>query len=131
MEYCIEIFHEEFNTPVVYPATNKLLEVREDAKKLSYNKGEFFDLVVEKLLFFVKRYRYNLYTAVGFLTTRLYKSDIDDWEKFRRILRFVHCIFKLKRYFGATSLDKIFTWVDVSCAVHHDIKSNNGGVVSM
>ena len=36
-----------------------------------------------------------------------------------------------KRSFGATNLNKIFTWVDTSYAVHPDIKSQFGGTMSM
>ena len=33
--------------------------------------------------------------------------------------------------FRATNLDAIFTWVDASYAVHHDMKSQSGVVMSM
>ena len=36
-----------------------------------------------------------------------------------------------KRYFGATSLDKMFILVDASYSVHNKIKSQTGCVVSM
>ena len=46
-------------------------------------------------------------------------------------MRFVHCTLKEKTCFGAMSLDKIFTWVEESYAVHHEMKSHTGGVMSM
>ena len=36
-----------------------------------------------------------------------------------------------KHIFEATNLDDIFTWVDVSYSVHHDMKSQNRGMLSM
>ena len=51
--------------------------------------------------------------------------------KLRKILRFVHCNLKEKICFGATKLEEIFVWVDESYAVHHDMKSQNGVVISM
>ena len=33
--------------------------------------------------------------------------------------------------FGETRIDKIFTWVDASYVVHHNMKSQDGGVISM
>ena len=36
-----------------------------------------------------------------------------------------------KKSFGATNLDEIFTWVDASYAVHHDMKNQIGGAMSM
>ena len=48
----------------------------------------------------------------------------------RRKLRFFTVPFK-KRTFGATHLDEIFTWVDASYAVHHDMNSHTGGSMPM
>ena len=56
--------------------------------------------MMEKLLFITKMYNSDLETAVGLLTMRVSKSDVDDWEKLRRILSFVHCTLKEKRCFG-------------------------------
>ena len=44
--------------------------------------------MVVALLFIMKRSTPDLYIAVGFLTTRVSKSDIDDWVKLKRVLRF-------------------------------------------
>ena len=73
--------------------------MREDAKQLSEKKGELFYSVVVKLLFIKKRSRHDLATSVGFLTKRVSNSDVDNWEKFRRILRFVHYTLKRKNMF--------------------------------
>ena len=83
------------------------------------------------MLSIIKRSINNLETAIGFLTTRVLKSDVDNWGKLRRILRFVHSTLKEKICYIAASLDEIFTWVDESYAVNHDMKSQNGGVISM
>ena len=79
----------------------------------------------------MKSYRPDLETAVSFLMMRSSKSDVDGWGEFKRMLRFVHCALKEKRSFGATNLDEIFTFVGASYAVHHDTKSNTGGLLSM
>ena len=46
-------------------------------------------------------------------------------------MRFVHCSLKEKRCFGVTKLNEIFVWVDASYAVHHDMKSHTGVVMSI
>ena len=79
----------------------------------------------------MKRSRPDLYMAVSFLTTRVLNSDIYNWGKLRRILRFFHCTFKEEICFGATKLDKIFMWVDASYAILHGTWSNTGCVESM
>ena len=73
------MFGEDVSTSVTCPITNKLSEVRENSEKLSDNKEELFHLVVKKLLFIMKSYRPDLETAVGFLTKRVSKIDVDDW----------------------------------------------------
>ena len=60
---------------------------------------------------------------------RISKSDVNYRGELREMLMFVHCTLKGKRCLVATSLDEIFTWVDASYAVHHDMKIHNGGVV--
>ena len=52
--------------------------------------------MVAKLSFIMKRSRTDLETVVGFLTTRVSKINVDNLEKLKRILRFVHCTFKIK-----------------------------------
>ena len=74
----MKMFGEDVSTPVSYPATKKLSEVREYAEQLSENKVEIFPFLVAELLFIVKSSRTDLETAVSFLTTRGSKSDIDD-----------------------------------------------------
>ena len=72
----------------------------------------------------MKMYRPYFETAVGFLMTKLSKSDVDDWEKLRRVLIFIYCTLEEKRAFGATNLNEIFTWVDVSYAYGFQPKIN-------
>ena len=80
LEECIYIFGEDVSASVTSPKTNKIFEVREDNKQLSDKKGELFHLVVAKLLFIMKGSRPDLETAVSLLTTRVSKSDVDDWK---------------------------------------------------
>ena len=98
LEECMEIFGEDVSTLVTSPATKKFFEGREDAKQLSDKRRELFHLVVEKLLFIVKRSRPDLDTAVVFFITKVSNSGVDDWGKLRRILRFNHCTLREKDF---------------------------------
>ena len=49
----------------------------------------------------------------------------------RRKIFFVHCTQKEKRDFGATNLNKIFIWIDASYAIHHYMRIQIGGEMSM
>ena len=68
----------------------------------------------------MKRSISDLEREVGFLTTRVSKSDMDDWEIAKGPDIF-YCTIKVIRFFGATHLNEISTWVDASYAIHHDI----------
>ena len=87
--------------------------------------------MVAELLLIIKGYRPYLEKAVGFLKTRVSNCDVDDCGKLKSILRFVHCTLREVRCFGAISLDKIFTWVNASYSLNHDMKSQNGYLISM
>ena len=88
-----EIFCRKHQYSSLIPR-NHFLKVREDSKKLSENNGELFHLVVAKILLVMEISKPDLGTAVIFLTTRVPKNNVDDWEKWRGILRFIHCILK-------------------------------------
>ena len=106
-----------------------VFEVREDSKQLIEKKRELFHLVVANILFIMKSSRPVLEMAVSFLTSRVSKSDIEHW-KIDKDIEF--CLLHTQRnFFLATNIDKIFTWVDASYALHHDMKIQTGGVVSI
>ena len=75
-----EIFWRRRQYASLIPGNQKKIEVREYYNQLSENKGEIFHSVVKKLLFVMKSSRIYLETAMIFLTTRVSKSDVDDWE---------------------------------------------------
>ena len=119
------------NEVVTSPARPRLREVNDDCPKLTGDKREGFHSIVAKLLWTMKRARPDLETAIGFLCTRVDKSDTDDWRKLRRVIAFVKCTLDECRIIGATDLTKIFTWIDAAYAVNPDMKSQTGGSMSM
>ena len=70
-------------------------------------------------------------TAIGFLCTRVSKSDEDDWLKLRRAIAYIKCTIDDVRVIGASSLIDIFTWIDAAYAVNPDMKSQTGGAISL
>ena len=74
------MFAEDVSALVTCSETNKLFEVRKDAKQLSEKKGEMWHLVVSKLLFIMNSSRPDLEIVVIFFMTMVLKSDIDDWN---------------------------------------------------
>ena len=72
----------------------------------------------------------DLQLVIAFLCTRVSKSTEQDWEKLHRLLKYVHVIIDLPRIIGTEDLGILQTWVDASYAIHTDMKSHTGGVVS-
>jgi len=126
----IETFLEPITRSAVTPARHYLFEVREGAKELDAERADNFHSVVAALLFVSRRCRLDIQTAIGFLTTRVSCSDVDDWAKLRRVLQYLKGTIGLTLTLGADDLSKMKSWVDVSYGVHADCRSHTGGCAS-
>ena len=73
----------------------------------------------------------DIETAVSFLSTRVSNPDEHDWKKLKRVLSFLENTKEDIRIIGCDSIDVLFTWVDASYAVHHNMRSHTGGSMSL
>ena len=69
--------------------------------------------------------------AIAFLCTRVSKSTQEDWEKLRRVLKYIHNTIDLPRVIGVKDFKVLQTWVDASYATHPDMRSHTSGVISL
>jgi Reverse transcriptase (RNA-dependent DNA polymerase) len=113
------------------PAANHLFNVDPNCTKLSTDKQEFFHHVVAQLLFLCKRARPDIQTAVSFLCTRVQHPDMDDYKKLCRVIKYLRGTATLPLRLEADSLHHALWWVDASYAVHPDMKSHTGGILSL
>eukprot|EP00957_Ditylum_brightwellii_P150511 11461030-Ditylum_brightwellii.AAC.1 len=79
----------------------------------------------------MKRARPDIKTSVSFLMRRVSKSDDDDWNKLKQVLCFLNDTIEDTRKIGASSLTEIFTWIDAAYAVHDNMCSHMGGLISL
>ena len=112
------------------PATHNLFEVGENSQSLHAKEADVFRRIVCKLLYVGIRARSDILTALSYLTTRVSKPNAHDYKKLRRLLEYLNGTLDMALVIGATSLNKVYTWVDASYATHHDMRSHTGGVVS-
>ena len=123
-------FGETYDHHVSSPCANHLWDVNENAEKLSKEKSDLFHSIVAKLLYITKRSRPDIETAVAFLTTRVSKSDIDDWKKLKRLMTWMNQTKDNTRVIGAKNVHELYTWIDAAFAVHMDMRSHTGGLMS-
>ena len=107
----------------VTPAGPTLFKVNDDAVKLSIDVADQFQRSVAQLLFFSKRARPDMQTAVAFLCTRVLSPDVDDLKRHLRATIF------LPLCLGWDGTGHIYWSVDASFGVHPDMKSHTGGVM--
>ena len=112
------------------PANKDLFEVSEKAPPLSKIGSELFHSIVAKLLYVSIRARMDLLLATSFLTTRVSKSTTQDLAKLKRLLEYIKGTLGFEDVVGADELGRMRTWVDAAYAVHTDMRSHTGGVIS-
>jgi hypothetical protein len=130
IEEAIDDFGEDVSRPASSPAAKGLFEIDQKSQRLCQKKSDRFHSIVAKLLYVCLRSRLDTSLAVAFLTTRVSKSTEQDWLKLKRLLRYLNGTLDMPRIIGADSLTAFKTWVDAAYAVHDDMKSHTGGVMS-
>ena len=113
------------------PAAEHLFKVDPNGKKLSKEKAEVFHTTVTEALFVCKRSRADIQTAVAFLCTRVKDPDEDDWKTLLRLLRYLRGTKNLCLTLKADNLSMVSWWADAAFAVHPDMKSHTGGIMSL
>jgi hypothetical protein len=115
------------------PAANHLFNVNEKQTNfLNEEDSDRFHRVTAQLMYLSQRARPDMRTAASFLSTRVSRPDVDDEKKLVRALKYLQATIQLVMTIDASGefLTTLW-WVDASYAVHPDMKSHTGGVMSM
>jgi hypothetical protein len=115
---------------VATPATSGLYSIV-DSDPLDADAREYFHSVVAKLLYLSKRVRPDLLTAVGFLTKRVTMATKMDQVKLERVLRYLNATAHLGLTLRPNADLSIFSYIDASYAVHHNMKSQSGVAITL
>ena len=111
---------------------NHLFEVNStDPQLLDKGTTDMFHHNVAKLLFLCKRARPDTQTSVAFLCTRVKAPDMDDYKKLVRTMRYLWGTMYLPLVLESDGTGSIMWWVDRSFAVHKDMKSHTGAMMSL
>ena len=123
-------FGESISKIAKTPGTRKLFEVSEDSTTLTDDKRDILHSVTAKLLYVSQCGRLDLQLAIAFLCSRVSCSTEEDWSKLRRVMEYINGSLDMYRVIGVDDLSRMKTWVDAAYAVHRDMKSHTGGVIS-
>jgi hypothetical protein len=114
------------------PANSNLFHLDESSALLSSAKLSDFHSRVMKLMWLAKRCAPEILVAIAYLSTRVQCANENDWEKLERVLKYLNNTeVKFEIRFGNPNSKgiEIDTFVDVSYAVHADMKSHTGEVM--
>ena len=73
----------------VTPATDNLFKTNDDPVFLPSEQKELLHHFVAMCLFLCKRAGPDIHPAISFLTTRVQRSDEDDWKKLARVMMYL------------------------------------------
>ena len=122
----------EMNGVAASPAASHLFKVNQtNPEKLDKERAELFYSNVMKLLFLCKRARPDIQTAIAFLTTRVKSPDSDDYKKLARVMRYLRGTRELPLTLEGSDEMMIKWWVDGAFAVHPDMRSHTGAIMSL
>ena len=113
------------------PAALHLFQVRENVEKLNKEKAKVFHNMVARGLFLTKRARGDIHTAISFLTTRVQGPDTDDWNKLKRLMKYLAQTNKLFSTLRADDLTLQKWHIDGSHGTHPDCKGHTGGALTL
>ena len=128
-----ESFGEDVSGGASTPAQRDLFIVDETSERLDDARSDAFHHIVAKDLYVSKRCRLDIQLAISFLCTRVSKSTEQDWKKLRRLLQYLYRTRDEFLTLGGTDMMLIGmnTFIDVALAVHLDMKSHTGGLVTL
>ena len=123
---------DEMKGTATTPAASHLFKVNsKDPQYLGAEKKKIFVHLVMQGLYLSQRGRPDIRTAIAFLCGRLWCPDEDDYKKLIRMMQYLHGTKGMVLTLGASDEGIIRWWIDVSYAVHEDMKGHTGAALSL
>jgi hypothetical protein len=113
------------------PASDNLFNIDEDSLPLNEKESDFFHRTTARLLFAAKRARPDLQVAVAYLCTRVKSPSQSDYRKLTRVIKYLRLTISVPLIPGWDGTGQLRWSVDASFAVHKDMRSHTGAVLSL
>jgi hypothetical protein len=113
------------------PAQDNLFTIDEQSPLLSDKDADFYHRTTARLLFAAKRARPDLQVAVAYMCTRVKAPTVSDYHKLGRTIKYLRGTIFMPLVLGWDG-SGVLTWsVDASFAIHNDMRSHTGAVLSL
>ena len=113
------------------PAQDDLFTVDEHSPLLNEKDADFYHRTTARLLFAAKRARPDLQVAVAYMCTRVKAPTVSDCHKLGRTIKYLRGTIYMPLVLGWDG-SGVLTWsVDASFAIHNDMRSHTGAVLSL
>ena len=113
------------------PASSNLFDADEDSPLLNEKEADFFHRTTARLLFASKRARPDLQVAVAYLCTRVKAPTQSDYRKLTRVIKYLRLTISIPLVLGWDGTGKLLWSVDASFAIHKDMRSHTGAVLTL
>jgi hypothetical protein len=112
------------------PASSDLFHI-DESTLLQPKQQDTYHSVSASLLYLAKRTRPDILLAVSYLSTRVGKANMSDYNKLNRVLRYLNSTRHLCLRLSCQQPCTVILYADASFAIHHDFKSHTGASLTL
>jgi hypothetical protein len=131
LEDIIDEMPDDMKGTAPTPASDNLFDVDTESPPLNEKESDFFHRTTARLLFAAKRARPDLQVAVAYLCTRVKSPNQSDYRKLTRVIKYLRLTIFIPLVLGWDGTGQLTWSVDASFAVHKDMRSHTGAVLSL
>jgi hypothetical protein len=131
LEDILDEMPKDMNGTAPSPASDNMFEVDDGSPLLNEKESDFFHRTTARLLFAAKRARPDLQVAVAYLCTRVKSPNQSDYRKLTRVIKYLRFTIFIPLVLGWDGTGHLTWSVDASFAVHKDMRSHTGAVLSL
>ena len=124
-------FPEELDGNTKYPWTEKLFAVDKNSDVLDTESKNSFHTHTMKIMYLAKRARPDVLPAVIFLSSRVKAPTLQDWKKLKKMMSFLWRTKDEVITLQCKNIETITWYVDAAFAVHDDMKSHTGAIMTL